>query len=145
MKRVSAGMLGVMALFCASNVVWGEAKLSPVAANDNRSPAGALRNGVLTLHLELGVGQWHPEGEDGGAFTVYAFGETGRSLQNPGPLIRVPQGTEIHATLHNALPVAATVHGLHERPGDPKDALRLEPGATREVRFKPGAQGAYYY
>lgn len=117
----------------------------PIAANDNRSPAGELRNGVLTISLELGEGQWHPESEDGAALTVYAIGETGRSLQNPGPLIRVPQSTEIHAIVHNALPVAATVHGLHERPGNEKDAFVLQPGATQEVRFKAGEAGAYYY
>jgi manganese oxidase len=116
-----------------------------IAANDNRSPAGELRDRVLTISLELGEGQWHPESEEGEALTVYAIGERGRSLQNPGPLIRVPQSTEIHAIVHNALPVAATVHGLHERPGNEKDAFVLQPGATQEVRFKAGEAGAYYY
>jgi FtsP/CotA-like multicopper oxidase with cupredoxin domain len=116
-----------------------------IAANDNRSPAGELRDGVLTIHLELGEGQWHPESEEGEAFTVYAFGETSGPLQNPGPLIRVPQGTEIHAIVHNPLPVAATVHGLHERPGDGKDVLTVQPGATQAVRFKAGVAGTYYY
>jgi FtsP/CotA-like multicopper oxidase with cupredoxin domain len=116
-----------------------------ISANDNRSPAGELRDGVLTISLELGEGLWHPESEEGEALTVYAIGERGQSLQNPGPLIRVPQGTEIHAIVHNALPVAATVHGLHERPGSEKDAFILQPGATQEVRFKAGEPGAYYY
>lgn len=120
-------------------------RLPAIAANDNRSPAGELRDGVLTISLEIGEGQWHPESEDGKALTVYAIGETGRSLQNPGPLIRVPQGTEIHAIVHNALPVAATVHGLHERPGDEKDAFLVQPRATQEVRFKAGEPGTYYY
>jgi FtsP/CotA-like multicopper oxidase with cupredoxin domain len=66
-------------------------------------------------------------------------------LQNPGPLIRVPQGTEIHIHLHNALPVAVTVHGLHERPGSTEDALILQSGAPQDVRFKAGEPGAYYY
>lgn len=116
-----------------------------IAANDNRSPAGEVRNGVLTIHLEIGEGQWHPESESGDALTVYAFGETGHPLQNPGPLIRVPQGTEIHAFVHNALHVTATVHGLHERPGSEKEAIVLQPGAMQEVRFKAGAPGTYYY
>jgi FtsP/CotA-like multicopper oxidase with cupredoxin domain len=120
-------------------------RLPAIAANDNRSSAGELHDGVLTISLELGEGQWHPESEEGEALTVYAIGERGRSLQNPGPLIRVPQGTEIHATVHNALPVAATVHGLHERPGNEKDAFLLQPGATQEMRFKAGEPGAYYY
>lgn len=119
--------------------------LPTITANDNRSRAGELRNGVLTIRLELGEGQWKPESEDGEALTVYAFGEAGGPLQNPGPLIRVTQGAEIHANVHNSLPVAVTVHGLHERPGNEKDAFILQPGATQEVRFKAGEPGAYYY
>jgi manganese oxidase len=129
----------------ASGLVRAAEHLPTIAVNDNRSPAGQLRDGVLTISLELGEGQWHPESEQGEVLTVYAIGETGRSLQNPGPLVRVPQGTEIHATVHNALPVAATVHGLHERPGTEKDALILQPGGTQDVRFKTGEVGAYYY
>ena len=60
-----------------------------IAANNNRSPAGELREDVLTIPLELGEGQWHPESKKGEVLTVYAIGETGRSLQNPGPLIQV--------------------------------------------------------
>ena len=119
--------------------------LPKIAANDNRARAGELQNGVLTVRLELGLGRWQPESEDGEALTVYAFGETGQSLQNPGPLIRVPQGTEIHAIVHNALSVAATVNGLHERPGNENDAFTLQPDATREVRFMAGTAGTYYY
>jgi manganese oxidase len=120
-------------------------RLPTIAANDNGSPAGELSDGALTISLELGEGQWRPESEEGEALTVYAIGEKGQPLQNPGPLIRVPQGTEIHVIMHNALPVAATVHGLHERPGSEKDAFIVQPGATQEVRFKAGEPGAYYY
>jgi manganese oxidase len=116
-----------------------------VVINDNRSPAGELRNGVLTIKLEIASGQWHPESDDGIAISIYAFAEAGHPLQNPGPLIRVPQGTEIHATIHNALPVATTVHGFHQRPGDDKDAFTLHPGATKDVRFSTGLPGSYLY
>jgi FtsP/CotA-like multicopper oxidase with cupredoxin domain len=129
----------------ASSFLWAADHPPAIAANDNRSPAGELRDGVLSISLELGEGQWHPESEQGPALTVYAIGEKGRSLQNPGPLIRVPQGTEIRVTLHNTLPVAATVHGLHERPGSERDVFILQPGARRDVRFKAGEPGAYYY
>lgn len=116
-----------------------------VAANDNRSPAGELRNGVLTIHLELGEGLWHQGSEDGEAIPVYAFGEAGRTLQNPGPLIRVPQGTEIQGTILNALPKAVRLHGLHERPGEEKDAFTVQPGATQQFRFTAGTPGTYFY
>lgn len=129
----------------ATSLLRATDRLPRIAANDNRVRGGELRNGILTISLELGEGQWHPESEDGDALTVYAFGEGERPLQNPGPLIRVPQGTVIQAIVHNALPVAATIYGLHERPGGEKDALLLQPNATQEVRFRAGAPGSYYY
>lgn len=132
-------------LIVASELLCAADRLPRIAVNDNRSPAGELLDGVFTISLELGEGRWHPESEDGDAFRVYAFGERGRSLENPGPLVRVPQGAKIHAIVHNALPVAATVHGLHERPGTDEDAFALQPGATQDVRFTAGQPGAYYY
>ena len=119
--------------------------LPAVTANDNRTPAGELRNGVLSLRLELREGRWYPE-NDGGAYRdVYAFAEAGHAPQSSGPLIRVPQGTQIHATVHNALPVAARVHGLHGHPGDSKETLQLQAGETRQVDFTAGEPGSYLY
>src|SRR5579884_820205 len=109
--------------------------LPPILANQNHVPAGTLRDGVLTIHLEIAKGWWHPEAEDGVALSVYAFGESGRSLQNPGPLIRVPQGTEIQAWLHNVLPVPVMVHGFGERIGDNDAVVRVAPGAVEHVDF----------
>jgi FtsP/CotA-like multicopper oxidase with cupredoxin domain len=130
---------------CTSNLPLAAGSVPAIASNDNRSRAGQLRNGVLTLHLEVGEGQWHPESKEGAAIPIYAFGEAGQPLQNPGPLIRMPQGIEVQGTVHNALPVAVTLHGLHERPGEEKDSLTLPPGATQEFRFKAGAPGTYFY
>ncbi len=98
---------------------------------------------MLTVHLEIAKGEWHPEADDGIALSVYAFGESGRQLQNPGPLIRVPQGTEILASLHNTLAVPITVHGL----GDPSNdaVVRIGPKETKEVRFKATMLGLYFY
>src|SRR5258706_10070586 len=106
-------------------------RLSPIAANDNRTPAGDLRGNVLTLQLEMRKGNWHPEREDGEAIPVYAFGEAGKTLQIPGPTIRVPQGTTIDISLRSALGVPATLHGLHQRPGDGGDVVTVAPGATQ--------------
>jgi FtsP/CotA-like multicopper oxidase with cupredoxin domain len=132
-------------LVVSSTLLAAADHLPAIAVNDNRSPAGELRNGVLNVRLVLGEGRWRPESEDGQVLTVYAFGESGERLQNPGPLIRVPQGTEIQAFVHNTLPQAATVHGLGEKPGKQDDALLIPPGATREVRFKAGSPGTHYY
>ena len=120
--------------------------LEEILANDNRSPAGQLRDGVLTIVLEARTGIWYPEEKDGPGLDVQAFAEPGKALQIPGPLIRVPEGTEIHATVRNTIPNATLgIHGLHTRPGDPKDTINLAPGSTREVRFKAGSPGTYYY
>ena len=116
--------------------------LRPIAANPNHSPAGILHDGILTIQLEIARGQWHPEAEDGIALSVDAFGEAGHQLQNPGPLIRVPQGTEIRASLRNTLPVAVTVHGL----GTSSDAaMHLGPGTLEQVTFKAETPGLYLY
>jgi FtsP/CotA-like multicopper oxidase with cupredoxin domain len=72
-------------------------------------------------------GNWHPEREDGETISVYAFGETGKNLQIPAPAIRVQQGTTIDVTLHSALGVPATVHGLHTRPGKDTDIVTVAP------------------
>lgn len=119
--------------------------LTPIAANDNRTPAGELRNGVLTLHLDVRKGIWHPERENGEAIPVYAFGETGKPLQVPAPTIRVPQGTTIDISLHSDLTVPATLHGFHERPGDETNVVVLAPGASTHLRFVAGAPGTYLY
>jgi FtsP/CotA-like multicopper oxidase with cupredoxin domain len=76
---------------------------------------------------------------------VYAFGETGHGLQNPGPLIRVPQGTELHVSLHNALPVTISVHGLGDPIGGGDATAHVAPGAVEQVRFKATTPGLYFY
>jgi manganese oxidase len=118
--------------------------ISPIVANQNHTPAGVLRDGVLTIQLEIAKGEWHPEAEDGIALSVYAFGETGHPLQNPAPLIRVSQGTEIRVSLHNRLAVPITVHGL-AAPDRNDDNVRLAAGETQEVRFKATRPGLYVY
>jgi FtsP/CotA-like multicopper oxidase with cupredoxin domain len=119
--------------------------LPSVQANDNRTPAGHRKNGVLELHLELRGALWYPEEEGGAHREVYAFAEEGHAPQISGPLIRVPQGTQINATVHNTLPLAAKLYGLHRHPGDPKDAVLLAPGETKHVLFLAGDPGTYLY
>lgn len=127
-----------------SSFVSGES-LPPILANQNHASAGILRNGILTVHLEIAKGEWHPEADDGIALSVYAFGETGRPLQNPGPLIRVNQRTQIRASLHNTLPIAITVHGLGECQGGSDAVVHIAPGAFEQVRFTATMRGLYLY
>lgn len=137
--------LCVLLLILALDASVSGESLPPIIANQNHASAGTLRDGVLTVHLEIAKGEWHPEAEDGIALSVYAFGESGKPLKNPGPLIRVPQGTEIRAFLHNVLPIAITVHGLGERKGDSDAVLHIAPGALEEVRFRATTPGLYLY
>jgi FtsP/CotA-like multicopper oxidase with cupredoxin domain len=123
-----------------------EKSLPEITANDNRLPAGRLHNGVLTIGLEVRTGIWYPEERGGPGLQVQAFAESGRSLEIPGPLIRVPEGTEIHVAVRNSIPDATLViHGLHTRPGNSDDTVQVAPRETREIRFQAGKQGTYYY
>jgi manganese oxidase len=114
-----------------------------IAPNDNRRPAGSIKDGTLTVRLEAREGTWFPEGSSGRSVDVAAWAEEGKPLQNPGPLLRVPLGTEIRANLRNTLARRLTVFGfgVHGR----TDSLVLEPGAEREVRFTPPTAGSFYY
>jgi FtsP/CotA-like multicopper oxidase with cupredoxin domain len=125
-----------------ASAVCGES-LRPIRVSPNHTPSGVLRDGVLRIELEIARGEWHPEAEDGMALAVYAFGEVGHPLQNPGPLIRVPQGTEIRASLRNTLAVPITVHGLNSTSGD--GSLHIAPAAVEQVAFKAATPGLYFY
>jgi FtsP/CotA-like multicopper oxidase with cupredoxin domain len=116
--------------------------------NDNRTPAGTLANGVLTIRLEIREAEWHPDGDADPGLPVHAFGEAGHPSSIPGPLIRVPEGTVIHAFVHNTLSDRTMiVRGLSTRgtAGPGADTIHVAPGATRERRFPAGPSGTYYY
>jgi FtsP/CotA-like multicopper oxidase with cupredoxin domain len=117
-----------------------------VTANDNRRLAGTLRDGKLELDLNVVNAQWFPEAEGGLSVTMQAFAEAGHAPEIPGPAIRVPEGTEIHVTIHNSLPDSeVVVHGLHTRPATTDDVVRIPAGTTREVKFQSGPPGTYFY
>jgi FtsP/CotA-like multicopper oxidase with cupredoxin domain len=121
------------------------AAVPEVTINDNRRSAGRLADGVLTVRLEARNGTWYPDGRDGLGLPVAAFAEEGKPLQNPGPLIRVPAGTAVHATVRNSLAKPLTVYGLGDQRGIAADSVRLAPGELREMRFTATAPGTYYY
>jgi FtsP/CotA-like multicopper oxidase with cupredoxin domain len=122
--------------------------LEHIAPNDNRQSAGTLANGILTIRIEARGGEWHPDGDDNPGIAINAFGVEGASLQIPGPLIRVREGTEIHASVRNRLETPLAVHGFYSRPAK-SDAeaqpLTIAAGERREIVFQAGAPGTYYY
>jgi FtsP/CotA-like multicopper oxidase with cupredoxin domain len=130
----------------------GNVPVQRTVANDNRTPSGSLHDGVLTVHLEARVGDWHPDGDAAPGAPMPAFAEAGKAPQVPGPLIRVVAGTTVAATVRNVLPNDTLhVYGLHARnaaaDGTPDAAppIRLLPGEQRDVRFQLAAPGTYYY
>src|SRR5476649_788202 len=88
-----------------------------IIINDNRVPAGTLAAGMLTVHLEARDGEWHPDGDSAPGVVTHAFAIDGEAARIPGPLLRVFQGTEVHAFVHNSLSERLIVHGLNTRGG----------------------------
>jgi FtsP/CotA-like multicopper oxidase with cupredoxin domain len=119
------------------------------AINDNRRPAGTLRDGVLSIDLEVREVEWHPDADDAPGIRVLAFAERGKRASVPGPLIRVPEGTVVRASVRNAQQAGTVVvrglaaHGASGRRAG--DSLQIGPGQTRQVEFTADAAGTYYY
>jgi FtsP/CotA-like multicopper oxidase with cupredoxin domain len=124
--------------------------LPRAAPNDNLVAAGTLREGVLTVALEVRQTIWYPDGDTLPGMTIKAFAEAGKNPSVPGPLLRVPKGTEIRGSLRNTLErdtvmflVAARVS--RDATGEQLDRLVVPPGETRELRFNATTPGTYLY
>jgi len=116
-----------------------------VAINDNRTPAGTRTGNVLTLSLDIVETAWKPEGEVDPEVPAYAFAESGKTPQIPGPLVRVPDGTEIRLILRSRVSRSLVVWGLRPGSGTPTDTVQLGVGATRELRYRLRIPGTYLY
>jgi FtsP/CotA-like multicopper oxidase with cupredoxin domain len=134
--------------------------------NDHRTAAGAWRDGRFELHLVAQPTRWTPENDPDGTVSVLAFAERGGPVQIPGPMVRIPQGTEVIVSVRNEIaedswiglptsrvrgaatrPIAGpelTVHGLP--PGEPAETpLRISIGTERTVRFRADTPGTFLY
>jgi manganese oxidase len=123
-------------------------RIEQIITHDNRTPTGTLRGGVLTIRLEVREGEWRPERDSDPAIVVRAFAEAGKQLSVPGPLIRVPEGTEIRAAIRNTFTRGTLViRGLSTRgtSAAANDTIQIPAGSTRDVRFIAGVPGTYYY
>src|SRR5688572_3312734 len=72
-------------------------------ANDNRTSAGVLRRGVLRVNLDATWAGWRPDLDVDSAVSVQAFAERGKTPSIPGPLLRVPEGTEVRVSVRNLI------------------------------------------
>ena len=72
---------------------------------------------------------------------MYGFAEVGKNVSVPGPMIRVPAGTEIHATIRNSLSKMIRLRGLDDRGAAALDTFDIEAGATRELTFRANIPG----
>jgi FtsP/CotA-like multicopper oxidase with cupredoxin domain len=130
---------------------------APVAvSNDQRVPAGVVKEGVLSVRLVARPAAWQPEGKNGCGIRVHAFAEEGKPAQVPGPLLRVRVGTEVRVVVRNELGQNLKIRGLFERKpgaqGLPLDrqvieasAIDIAAGESREIRFRATVPGNFFY
>ncbi len=116
-----------------------------IVFNDNRVPAGVAGAGTLHVSLTAARGEWRPYGPDSAGVPMLAFGERGKPLQDPGPLLRVRRGTRVTVTVQNLTGSPLVVHGLSARHVPVMDTLRIAPGAVGTASFVADAEGTYYY
>ena len=114
-------------------------------ANDNRASAGRLAKGVFTLNLEARDALWFPEEGASQPIPIVAFAEAGGLPRAPGPMIRVPAGTEMRIAVHNALAVPMRLWGLQDRSGSGLDSTVIAPGATQTFQFRADIPGTFFY
>jgi FtsP/CotA-like multicopper oxidase with cupredoxin domain len=115
------------------------------SANQNREPAGILKDRVLTLALDVVNARWRPESDNEPELPILAFAERGRAPLVPGPLVRVPVGTEVHLTIHNRSDSALVIGGLRQGPQVLTDTVQLAAGGTRELRYRLAKTGSWFY
>jgi FtsP/CotA-like multicopper oxidase with cupredoxin domain len=111
--------------------------------NDNRVPAGVTADGVRRIRLVVRRARWHPDAGDGPALETEAVGEEGKALTIPGPLIRVPVGTRVDATIRNALP--DTIVFMAQCGVNCRDSVYIAPGATRAMPVRTDRPGTFMY
>lgn len=143
-------LVGIIATTSPGGRVARRFAMPVVEPNSNIERAGVLRGGVLAVTLEAKESQWRLVGSTRPAMTIAAFAEPGKPPLMPGPLLRVPSGTEIHLMLHNELArpltfyMPASVHGAPDRI-TAADSVVVAPGATGTLVSRATVPGSYLY
>ncbi len=114
-------------------------------ANSQRTPAGELVGGQLRLRLTLSLARWFVEADSGPSVVVRAFGEESRPPQLPGPLVRIPAGTRVNATVRNDLPDTMVVIGLGGPERQGRDTMWLAPRAVGRIESVAAIAGTFGY
>jgi FtsP/CotA-like multicopper oxidase with cupredoxin domain len=119
--------------------------LPGIAANENRVAAGVASGTIVRISLVARMGLWYPDGPRTSGIPIAAFGEVGKPLAFPGPLLRVAAGTTIELRVRNALSDRTLrIHGLVvDSNGD--RPLVVRSGETRTIRFRRNVPGTYGY
>lgn len=113
--------------------------------NDNRTPAGTVKEDTLTLRLVMRAARWYPDGPAGCALQVHTFAEEGRPSQIPGPLIRVRARTHMRVAVRNDLSSPVWLRGMQDRDAHSLDSTEITPGATHVFAFQATVPGMWYY
>jgi FtsP/CotA-like multicopper oxidase with cupredoxin domain len=122
------------------------ADLPVIETHENTQGAGTLADGVLELSLIADTGIWYPETAENPGLEMHAFREEHGPLLAPGPMVRIPAGTEVRASIRNDIPdTTLEVHGFQSRPADEESVLSIPHGETVTVHFKASAPGTYFY
>jgi hypothetical protein len=150
-----AAVVGVVSGLClrfAGTSASARSSTAPpvVQANPNMVAGGTLHDGVLTLTLEARSSLWYLDGPRQPAMTIEAFSEPGKPPLMPGPLVRVPAGTEMHLTIRNSLSMPLTLfmptalRAAADR-GDVNDSVLIPPGTVRTLMTRAEVPGNYVY
>jgi len=100
---------------------------------------------TLQLSIVVGSGAWYPDQSERRAIPMQAFGECGRPLQIPGPLIRVPAHTQVVMLVRNVFLRPLVLHGFVDRPSKADREIVIAAHAERVVRFQLNTPGTYFY
>jgi len=114
-----------------------------IVPNSNTSPAGRLDNGVLTLDLEAVRAKWHSGAGMTPGNEIDAFAEAGKSPTMPGPLVRVPAGTEVRVRIRNTLTHRITFFLPDPESGE--DSVVIGAGASGQLSARLTSPGNYIY
>ena len=151
MSRLST-FVGVLALLAAPAAALAQSSAPPqraaatlprVVANDNRTPAGAMRDGVTEIRLVAQLARWFPAGERDSSAVAPALAEEGRAPSIPAPLVRVPTGRRVRFLVRNALPDTFFLCVRGNAKCASPDTLRLAPGASGTLELVAGEPGVY--